>query len=153
MMFQLFSRRRPPLRSSNDHSILPTKRPGSPKFDSWYNSKGSSCLPRRYGRLLVAGAVFLSILGLLYSYNQESTSFFDLYDGTPPSYSKYHEHERNLPQHNLSLPAPEGRHAKFFWARNHVHGMLCLILLYLSPVLKELCCSVWLGKCDAGAAA
>ena len=40
----------------------------------------------------------------------------------PPLYESYHDYERHLPQHNLSLPYPEGRDAKFFWAANHVHG-------------------------------
>ncbi|KAJ7785211.1 hypothetical protein DFH07DRAFT_975793, partial [Mycena maculata] len=37
----------------------------------------------------------------------------------PPLYEEYRELERNLPQHNLSLPYPEGTHAKFLWAANH----------------------------------
>ncbi|KAG8220778.1 hypothetical protein J3R82DRAFT_2210 [Butyriboletus roseoflavus] len=38
----------------------------------------------------------------------------------PPLYENYHNYERQLPQHNLSLPFPEGRDAKFFWVSNHV---------------------------------
>ncbi|KAG0696006.1 hypothetical protein DFH29DRAFT_243008 [Suillus ampliporus] len=38
----------------------------------------------------------------------------------PPLYEEYHDYERHLPQHNLSLPFPEGRDTKFFWAANHV---------------------------------
>ncbi|KAJ6586421.1 hypothetical protein DFH09DRAFT_1359751 [Mycena vulgaris] len=37
----------------------------------------------------------------------------------PPLYEKYRERERHFPQHNLSLPYPEGSHAKFLWAANH----------------------------------
>ncbi|KAI6014964.1 hypothetical protein EDC04DRAFT_2952265 [Pisolithus marmoratus] len=40
----------------------------------------------------------------------------------PPLYESYHDYERHLPQHNLSLPQPRGRDAKFFWAANHVHS-------------------------------
>lgn len=40
----------------------------------------------------------------------------------PPLYESYHDYERHLPQHDLSLSFPEGRDAKFFWAANHVHG-------------------------------
>ncbi|KAF8215071.1 hypothetical protein K438DRAFT_1460844, partial [Mycena galopus ATCC 62051] len=36
----------------------------------------------------------------------------------PPSYKIYHGRERRLPQHNLSLPYPDGSHAKFLWADN-----------------------------------
>ncbi|KAJ7851503.1 hypothetical protein B0H14DRAFT_2761623 [Mycena olivaceomarginata] len=38
----------------------------------------------------------------------------------PPLYEAYHQRERNLSQHNPSLPSPDGRHAKFLWAANHV---------------------------------
>jgi len=38
----------------------------------------------------------------------------------PPHYYEFYEYERNLPQHNPDLPAPEGMHAKFFWVKNHV---------------------------------
>lgn len=41
----------------------------------------------------------------------------------PPLYEAYHDYERHLPQHNLSLPYPEGRDAKFFWVAGHVKGM------------------------------
>ncbi|KAH7924135.1 hypothetical protein BV22DRAFT_1013901 [Leucogyrophana mollusca] len=41
----------------------------------------------------------------------------------PPLYEAYNDYERHLPQHNLSLPYPEGRDAKFFWAANHVTGL------------------------------
>ncbi|KAJ7692998.1 hypothetical protein B0H17DRAFT_1159545 [Mycena rosella] len=34
----------------------------------------------------------------------------------------YRERERLLPQHNLSLPYPEGGHAKFLWVANHGSG-------------------------------
>jgi hypothetical protein len=37
----------------------------------------------------------------------------------PPLYEEYREQERNFPQHNLSLPYPDGSHAKFLWAANH----------------------------------
>ncbi|KAJ7789194.1 hypothetical protein B0H14DRAFT_2945210 [Mycena olivaceomarginata] len=37
----------------------------------------------------------------------------------PPLYEEYRERERHLPQHNASLPYPEGSHAKFLWADNH----------------------------------
>ncbi|KAJ7185222.1 hypothetical protein C8R46DRAFT_1287610 [Mycena filopes] len=37
----------------------------------------------------------------------------------PPSYREYHQRERAFPQHNLSLPYPDGSHAKFLWTANH----------------------------------
>ncbi|KAL0955215.1 hypothetical protein HGRIS_004118 [Hohenbuehelia grisea] len=44
-------------------------------------------------------------------------------DGSlPPMYERFHEYERNLPQHNESLPAPEGKNARFLWVANHAHA-------------------------------
>jgi hypothetical protein len=65
----------------------------------------------------------------------------------PPLYEEYHDYERHLPQHNLSLPFPEGRDAKFFWAANHVTGMN---IGYTSfrPVLTP--ASFGMGQCHAG---
>ncbi|KAL6307747.1 hypothetical protein BKA93DRAFT_727123 [Sparassis latifolia] len=40
----------------------------------------------------------------------------------PPLYSDYHQRELQLPQHNLSLPFPEGRHGKYFWVGNHARS-------------------------------
>ncbi|KAJ6562658.1 hypothetical protein B0H19DRAFT_1069255 [Mycena capillaripes] len=40
----------------------------------------------------------------------------------PPLYEEYRERERNLPQNNMSLPYPDGSHAKFLWAANHGSG-------------------------------
>jgi hypothetical protein len=121
-MLQPFNRR--PLRSNN--GILPLKLPIS-KDDIWQSSKGHSRLPRRYGKTtLIASLIFLCTVGwLLYTYHFEDEEIeeFDPHPEIPPSYALYHERERQLPQHSLSLPAPEGKHAKFFWAKNHVHGV------------------------------
>lgn len=40
----------------------------------------------------------------------------------PPLYKEYSASEEQLPQHNLDLPFPEGRHAKYIWFSNHVRG-------------------------------
>lgn len=50
----------------------------------------------------------------------------------PPLYDKYHERERNFPQHNQSLPYPDGSHAKFLWADNHGSrtSLSCLLALF-----------------------
>jgi hypothetical protein len=49
----------------------------------------------------------------------------------PPLYEEYRERERHLPQHNASLPYPEGSHAKFLWADNH--GSCTSLLDHRSP--------------------
>lgn len=149
-MLQLFNRRPRPLRSSN--GILPTKQPTS-KGDSWQNSKGHPSFPRRYGRItaLITSLAFLGVLGWLlctYEFEEADIVEIDPHPELPPSYSSYHERERRLPQHSLSLPPPEGRHAKFFWARNHVHGTS--YIPHMQDAAEPLY-SVWLGQCDAGA--
>ncbi|KAI0372005.1 hypothetical protein BV20DRAFT_135882 [Pilatotrama ljubarskyi] len=37
----------------------------------------------------------------------------------PPLYSRFHEAELRLPQHNASLPFPEGREGRYLWVANH----------------------------------
>ncbi|KAK7037644.1 hypothetical protein VNI00_010861 [Paramarasmius palmivorus] len=38
----------------------------------------------------------------------------------PPHYNSIHEYERNLPQHNLSLPFPEGKDGRYVWFANQI---------------------------------
>ena len=45
-----------------------------------------------------------------------------LSSGIPPSYTEYYEYERNLPQHNLELPAPEGETVKLLRFPDHIWG-------------------------------
>lgn len=81
-------------------------------------------LTRRYTRLL-AGLVILFCL-FFFSRNTgiDTRLWFNRVDhSVPPLYEKYHDYERHLPQHDLSLPFPEGRDAKFFWVPNHVYSM------------------------------
>lgn len=40
----------------------------------------------------------------------------------PPLYKEYSAAEEQLPQHDLTLPFPEGRHAKYIWFSNHVRS-------------------------------
>ncbi|KAL0567366.1 hypothetical protein V5O48_014625 [Marasmius crinis-equi] len=51
-----------------------------------------------------------------------TTVNFTIPTGLPPLYERFHEYERNLPQHDLSLPAPEGKHARFLNIASHVTG-------------------------------
>ncbi|KAF9219945.1 hypothetical protein BS17DRAFT_788327 [Gyrodon lividus] len=83
-----------------------------------------SCLPKRCFRLLII--LFLSSWALLWFYNHQNGDLSSPSEGNttdhslPPLYEAYHDFERHLPQHNLSLSFPEGRDVKFFWAANHV---------------------------------
>ncbi|KAH0836495.1 hypothetical protein J3R83DRAFT_8131 [Lanmaoa asiatica] len=104
------------LRTSDPAHILPLKvsdtRPAS-----------TSRPFKRCCRLLII--LFLSFWALVWLYNrypeegspgsEENAADHAL----PPLYEAYHDYERRLPQHNLSLPFPEGRDAKFFWVPNH----------------------------------
>ncbi|KAF8554311.1 hypothetical protein OG21DRAFT_1440550 [Imleria badia] len=105
------------LRSYDPPQVLPLRvsdtRPAS-----------TSRLPKRCARLLIILFLSCSALVLLYSRrtgedwpaSEENPADHSL----PPLYEAYHDYERHLPQHDLSLPFPEGRDAKFFWAPNHV---------------------------------
>lgn len=42
----------------------------------------------------------------------------------PPLYEEYEALERGLPQHNASLPFPEGSNGRYFFPADHVWGML-----------------------------
>ncbi|THV05877.1 hypothetical protein K435DRAFT_646473, partial [Dendrothele bispora CBS 962.96] len=41
----------------------------------------------------------------------------------PPLYEEWHKQEQKLPQHDLTLPPPEGRMSKFLFMGGHVHGV------------------------------
>ncbi|THV07951.1 hypothetical protein K435DRAFT_772286 [Dendrothele bispora CBS 962.96] len=55
------------------------------------------------------------------SYPQSRTSW-KFWSASPPLYEEWHAYERSLPQHDLSLPPPEGRAAKFVFMANHAHA-------------------------------
>ncbi|KAG9309925.1 hypothetical protein JVU11DRAFT_9957 [Chiua virens] len=82
-------------------------------------------IPKRCFRLLVFLLLSFSALVWLYRRSPPGIEPFEDEDDAaehtlPPLYEAYHDYERHLPQHNLSLPFPEGRDAKFFWVPNHV---------------------------------
>ena len=76
----------------------------------------------------VRGRVFLCVCSFLYLSESARSMFFSsknsVLGSLPPHYYEYHDFERQLPQHDHSLPAPEGKHAKFVFMKNHVVGML-----------------------------
>jgi hypothetical protein len=98
----------PPSNSRNDGA--------TPDDDAHDNIHGrrpaSSCL--RSVRRIVSALVVVFILSVLYKYYGKRGE-----DSNPPLYEEYRQRERTLPQHNMSLPYPEGSHAKFLWAANH----------------------------------
>ncbi|PBK59047.1 hypothetical protein ARMSODRAFT_967214 [Armillaria solidipes] len=110
---------------TSDSSILPTKAPST--TDSW-RSRSHNLLTKRYARVLIAGIVSVSILFFLFRVEgpENSASYFPLplpfESDLPPLYEQYHEYERRLPQHDASLPPPEGKHAKYLFFGNHAHA-------------------------------
>ncbi len=116
--------------------ILPTRNPSSrarsPK-DGWRN-RSKSLLTRRYARVLLLGLVVLSVIALFFHSDtiKESLPFpISPMSNMPPIYEQYHEYERNLPQHDLSLPPPDGKHAKFIYFANHAHGALPVLMRHV----------------------
>jgi len=92
--------------------LLPTKNI-SPR-----RSSGGVGFPKRHVRIGFLVLVSLCAFALFHGCEKTEPEADSLRD--PRLYDKFHEYEANLPQHNLDLPYPEGRDAKFFWASNHV---------------------------------
>lgn len=93
-----------------DSPILPTK--------SLSPRRSAVGFPKRYARLCFLLLSSLAVFSFFYGFDR-TEKVLGLYR-YPPRYEQYHEREATLPQHNLDLPYPEGRDAKYFWAANHV---------------------------------
>jgi hypothetical protein len=78
---------------------------------------------KRYARIGLIAMVSLSAFTFFKGF-EKTREIFNSFSHpplkNPPLYEKYHEYEDKLPQHNLNLPYPEGRDAKFFWVGNHI---------------------------------
>ncbi|KAI0646357.1 hypothetical protein C8Q79DRAFT_1050023 [Trametes meyenii] len=61
----------------------------------------------------------LVVLGLLACAGAAALAYYVFTIPLPPLYSRFHEAELALPQHNVSLPFPEGREGKYLWIANH----------------------------------
>lgn len=124
--------------SKFDSSILPTKNL-SPR-----RSPGGVGFPKRYVRIAFLAIAFLSVFAFFHGFDKTEKVINSFRN--PPLYEQYHEYEEQLPQHNLELPYPEGRDAKFFWASNHVTRMWSASFVW---TLNRHLCRFWLGKCHA----
>ncbi|OSD08075.1 hypothetical protein PYCCODRAFT_1430264 [Trametes coccinea BRFM310] len=102
-------------RSTQYDSLLPEANTGYPRARTYGVRHGCYMIrvvARRPLRtsLLVLGLLFgAAIAGCLYV----------LSIPLPPLYSRFHEAELSLPQHNPSLPLPEGKDGKYLWVSNH----------------------------------
>lgn len=68
----------------------------------------------------LAVAAFFSLAGLYFFRNSSVIQPGDY--PLPPLYRYYHDQELALPQHDPTLPYPEGSHAKFLWLPNYAHS-------------------------------
>lgn len=132
MVLQLFKRRRTSHSYARTSSILPTKISSSRRPPVGF--------PKRYARIAFLAVAFLA--GVVFFYGFERIEALFGYHRRPPLYGKYHEYEERLPQHNLDLPYPEGRDAKYFWASNHVDSA-CVWLLSGNSQLSSAIDSGW----------
>lgn len=104
-------------------SSLPVSRRGSP------NGRHTAG-PRRHSRTLALRAAGFALLHLITL--RRFVMFVlsipvllilgVLWSGIPPSYDSIREFERHLPQHNLSLPFPEGEHGIYLRFPGHIWG-------------------------------
>ena len=78
----------------------------------------SSCTRRRWLTQLLTFRRALFILGLVPILLVCGV----LWSGVPPTYSLYWQFERTLPQHNLSLPPPEGQNGSYVRFSNSLWG-------------------------------
>ncbi|KAA1467001.1 hypothetical protein DENSPDRAFT_831947 [Dentipellis sp. KUC8613] len=92
--------------------------PSSSNAASRQKHTSPSSLPRRLLRLFTLRRIFLSILGAFILFVVSVL----LWGGIPPSYSDIRAYEKALPQHNLSLPSPEGAHGQFLRFPDHLWG-------------------------------
>ncbi|KAI1798153.1 hypothetical protein LXA43DRAFT_11575 [Ganoderma leucocontextum] len=62
--------------------------------------------------------IALLVLGILVAGCVAATTYVFNYP-LPPLYRRFHEAELKLPQHDPSLPLPEGRNGRYLWVANH----------------------------------
>lgn len=94
---------------------LTTSRPNHPNLFSSFHalSRLSLRLPlaRRYYKLLSALTILLIVGYVGWSWKGDST---------PPTYKSWRKRERNLPQHDVGLPFPQGKEGRYIYMANHV---------------------------------
>ncbi|KAJ7575646.1 hypothetical protein C8J56DRAFT_1119219 [Mycena floridula] len=82
------------------------------------NSIPHVSIPKSYSRAL-GGILLVAVMTAVFLYWSSITGDSSL----PPLFQKYHAAERKYPQHDESLPFPEGKHAKFIHFQNHQKGV------------------------------
>ena len=102
-------------RGRTPYDLLPTSsaRAGSPKGS---NGPCRSCLHVLFVRRRLR--TVLLVLALLVTASVAAVTYVRNYP-LPPLYSRFHQAELALPQHDASLPLPEGGHGRYLWIANH----------------------------------
>ncbi|TFK51148.1 hypothetical protein OE88DRAFT_1660494 [Heliocybe sulcata] len=75
---------------------------------------------------IFVGALFVLALFFKFSGHRKSLQFRysgGSLTGEPPSYDALHEWEKNLPQHNMSLPRPEGKNGRYVKFSNQIKAL------------------------------
>lgn len=128
----------------NLHTVdeLPTTLPTGATEHKLRHSSFVSLHPRRHARACFAVLALLSLACLLWTsalrlnWSQPIFPSQPKADPTlppskgdtgankdlPPLYDEWYEYERSMPQHNVSLPFPEGASGLYFYPANHVWG-------------------------------
>ena len=117
-----------------------SKATAEPDYELLPSSNGHSSALQRLGRrttlrrkIFILACVSLPLLMLIvyYQYPHHVASAVDAVaekaketvEGmTLPTYERFYEMERNYPQHNPSLPFPEGENGRFVWVSNQHWG-------------------------------
>ncbi|KIY44977.1 hypothetical protein FISHEDRAFT_50228 [Fistulina hepatica ATCC 64428] len=115
-----------------EYTILPSSSSGYPQDSRRSRPSFVRRTAKRYTRVLIACTTCFAVYVLIrYIDSGEDLvpkpkpwdpRFSENHSGLPPLYNRYHEYERNLPQHNLDLPPPDGRYAKYIFMANHAWG-------------------------------
>ncbi|RDX54563.1 hypothetical protein OH76DRAFT_976578 [Lentinus brumalis] len=103
-------------RGRTRYDLLPSSsssRSGSPKgpHGTWKSCCHVFSIRRRLKTVLLVFALLAtaSVAALTYVLNYP----------LPPLYGRFHQAELALPQHDASLPLPEGAHGRYLWVANH----------------------------------
>jgi len=107
-------------------------------------------IPRRFMRTAAGAVMIISLFLVWYTYGsgRRTELMSPSADRPPPLYQHYSESEEQLPQHDLTLPFPEGRHAKYIWFSNHVRSTWWQYLIF--RCLRWQSRRRWVGKSYAG---
>lgn len=82
---------------------------------------------RRKTLFLACISVPLLLFGLYYHYHEHVEAVVQtvkemVTDKLPPNYERFYDMERKYPQHDITLPYPEGQYGRYLWVSNQHWG-------------------------------